>query len=52
MAYMVACPRPELLAALPEPRGSRGVRHPLSMLLATLPVALPGGGALTRDQQA
>ena len=50
MTYIVACPDPELLAALrafaallatlPDPRG---VRHPLPVLLGTLLVALDGG---------
>ena len=53
MAYIVACPDPELLAALrafaellatlPEPRDPRGMRHPLPVLLGTLLVALAGG---------
>ena len=53
MEYIVACPNPELLAALcafadrlqslPDPRDRRGVRHPLPVLLGTLLVALAGG---------
>ena len=53
MHYIVACPNPELLAALctfadhratrPDPRDPRGVRHALPVLLATLPGALAGG---------
>ena len=47
MHYIVACPDPELLAALlatlPDPRAPRGVRHDLCVLLGTLLVALAGG---------
>ena len=53
MEYIVACPDPELLAALrafaallatlPDPRDPRGVRHSLPVLLGTLLVALAGG---------
>ena len=53
MEYIVACPDPELLAALrafaallatlPDPRDPRGVRHALPVLLGTLLVALAGG---------
>ena len=53
MTYIVACPDPELLAALrafadllatlTDPRDPRGVRHDLCVLLGTLLVALAGG---------
>ena len=53
MHHIVACPDPELLAALralaallatlPDPRDPRGVRHDLCVLLGTLLVALAGG---------
>ena len=59
MAYIVACSDPALLAALcafvarlpalPDPRDRRGVRHPLCVLLATLPVAV---AAFTHDHRA
>ncbi|MCY4519918.1 MAG: ISAs1 family transposase, partial [Caldilineaceae bacterium] len=69
MEYIVACPDRELLEALcafaehlgtlPDPRDPRGVRHALSVLLATLLVALAGGAngmaavaAFTHDHQA